>query len=86
MIEAFSGTDRNFVQLFISNYYGVKSAEERLNKYKITAPFDGVISTSFVENGTMARAGLILGEFINSDSFEIETIKMWQLSKMFSRW
>ena len=56
----------------ISSYYGVKSAEERLNKYKITAPFDGVISTSFVENGTMARAGLILGEFINSDSFEIE--------------
>ena len=56
----------------ISSYYGVKSAEERLRKYKITAPFDGVVSSSFVENGTMARAGLVLGEFINSDSFEIE--------------
>ena len=56
----------------ISSYYGVKSAEERLNKYSITAPFDGIVSSSFVENGTMARAGLVLGEFINSDSFEIE--------------
>ena len=50
----------------------MKSAEERLNKYSITAPFDGIVSSSFVENGTMARAGLVLGEFINSDSFEIE--------------
>ena len=41
----------------ISSYYGVKSAEERLNKYNITAPFDGIVSSSFVENGTMARAG-----------------------------
>ena len=56
----------------ISSFYGVKSAEERLNKYSITAPFDGIVSSSFVENGTMARAGLVLGEFINSDSFEIE--------------
>ena len=56
----------------ISSYYGVRSAEERLNKYSITAPFDGIVSSSFVENGTMARAGLVLGEFINSDSFEIE--------------
>ncbi|MFL2591934.1 MAG: efflux RND transporter periplasmic adaptor subunit [Flavobacteriaceae bacterium] len=56
----------------ISSYYGVKSSEERLNKYNIVAPFDGVVSSSFVENGTMARAGLVLGEFINSDSFEIE--------------
>ena len=56
----------------ISSYYGVKSAEERLNKYNISAPFDGIVSSSFVENGTMARAGLVLGEFINSDSFEIE--------------
>ena len=56
----------------ISSYYGVKSAEERLNKYSISAPFDGIVSSSFVENGTMARAGLVLGEFINSDSFEIE--------------
>ena len=56
----------------ISSYYGVRSAEERLNKYSITAPFDGIVSSSFVENGTMARAGLVLGEFINSDSFEVE--------------
>ena len=33
----------------ISSYYGVKSAEERLNKYSITAPFDGIVSSSFVE-------------------------------------
>ena len=58
----------------ISSYYGVKSAEERLNKYSITAPFDGIVSSTFFENGTMARAGLVLGEFINSDSFEMKSI------------
>jgi multidrug efflux pump subunit AcrA (membrane-fusion protein) len=60
---------RNFYNL----YYAIKSLEERLSKYIITAPFSGVVTESAINPGTLIRVGQKLGEFIDPFSFELET-------------
>lgn len=56
----------------ISSYYQVKNLEERLSKYQITAPFNGVLSSSLVTEGTLIRTGQNLGEFIDPTNYELE--------------
>ncbi|KXX68411.1 efflux RND transporter periplasmic adaptor subunit [Flammeovirga sp. SJP92] len=55
-----------------SSYYTIKSSEEKLSKYTIYAPFNGVISKSNVEAGTAVRAGEELGEMVSLSSYELE--------------
>ncbi|PWJ41051.1 efflux RND transporter periplasmic adaptor subunit [Sediminitomix flava] len=55
-----------------SSYYSIKSAEEKLSKYTLYAPFSGSISKSNVEAGTAVRAGQELGEMVNLSSYELE--------------
>lgn len=55
-----------------SAYYGVKNLEERLSKYIITAPFDGVLTEALVTRGTLVRQGQKLGEFIDPSVYELE--------------
>lgn len=55
-----------------SSYYTIKSSEEKLSKYTIYAPFNGVISKSNIEAGTAVRAGEELGEMVNLSSYELE--------------
>ncbi|TDQ33351.1 efflux RND transporter periplasmic adaptor subunit [Zeaxanthinibacter enoshimensis] len=64
----------------LTNYYNVKNLEQRLGKYIIRAPFDGVLTEALVTEGTLIRAGQKLGEFINTGSFELEVA----ISKTFS--
>lgn len=66
--------ERNFLsgRNLFSQYYSIKSQEARLAKFTLSAPFDGVLSQSMVNPGTLVRSGQKLGEFINPSSFELE--------------
>ncbi|NKI31729.1 efflux RND transporter periplasmic adaptor subunit [Croceivirga thetidis] len=56
----------------LTTYYNVKNLEQRLSKYSIIAPFNGVLADALVTEGTLVRAGQKLGEFINTGTYELE--------------
>ncbi|MGB5437395.1 MAG: HlyD family efflux transporter periplasmic adaptor subunit [Maribacter sp.] len=64
----------------LTTYYNVRNMEQRLSKYRISAPFNGVLTEALVTEGTLIRAGQKLGEFINTDIYELEV----SISKKFS--
>jgi len=55
-----------------SQYYNIKSAEERLDKYTLHAPFSGVITSASINSGAVVRVGQKLGELMNSYNYELE--------------
>jgi len=55
-----------------SAYYQIKNLEERLRKFRIVAPFDGVLTEASVNPGTLVRPGQKLGEFIDPSVYELE--------------
>ena len=55
-----------------SDYFGIKQNENRLSKYTIRAPYDGVVTSSSINVGTLVRVNQNIGEFIKNDSYEIE--------------
>lgn len=56
-----------------TSYFNLKSAEARLDKYEIRAPFNGVVTNSAIRPGTLVRPGQLLGEFISAGNYELET-------------
>lgn len=56
----------------LSQYYNIKSAEERLSKYVLYAPFSGVITQTSINPGALVRAGQKLGELMNTNNYELE--------------
>ncbi|MRI01722.1 HlyD family efflux transporter periplasmic adaptor subunit [Kriegella sp. EG-1] len=64
----------------LTSFYNVKNLEQRLSKYRIAAPFSGVLTETLVTEGTLVRSGQKLGEFINTDVYELEVA----VSKNFS--
>ncbi len=64
----------------LTSFYNVKNLEQRLSKYRIVAPFSGVLTETLVTEGTLVRSGQKLGEFINTDVYELEVA----VSKTFS--
>ena len=64
----------------LTSFYNVKNLEQRLSKYRISAPFKGVVTEALVTEGTLVRAGQKLGEFINTDVYELEV----SISKTYS--
>ena len=56
----------------VSAYYSVKNLEQRLTKYRIIAPFSGILTEALVTEGTLVRSGQKLGEFINHSVYEME--------------
>ncbi|MBT8268270.1 MAG: efflux RND transporter periplasmic adaptor subunit [Bacteroidia bacterium] len=64
----------------VSSYYSVKNLEQRLAKYRISAPFNGVLTQALVTEGTLIRNGQKLGEFIDPTQYELEVT----VSKSFS--
>ncbi|WP_158974432.1 efflux RND transporter periplasmic adaptor subunit [Cellulophaga sp. L1A9] len=56
----------------LTSYYDVKTLEQRLAKYRISAPFNGILTEALVNEGTLVRTGQKLGEFINTDVYELE--------------
>jgi len=55
-----------------TTYYNVKNLEQRLSKYRISAPFSGILTQALVTEGTLIRQGQKLGEFIDTSAYEIE--------------
>ena len=64
----------------ISAYYRVKNLEERLAKYSIVAPYDGILTEALVNKGTLIRPGQKLGEYIDPTVYELEV----SIAKKFS--
>jgi multidrug efflux pump subunit AcrA (membrane-fusion protein) len=56
----------------VSSYYNVKNLEQRLTKYSLTAPFNGILVEALVTEGTLIRNGQKLGEFIDPGIYEME--------------
>lgn len=53
-------------------YYNVKNLEQRLSKFRINAPFTGILTEALVTEGTLVRPGQKLGEFIDASLYELE--------------
>ncbi len=72
--EVTSDKEKYFItgRQVITTYYTVKNLEERLSKYVIRAPFDGILTESLVNAGTLIRSGQKLGEFVSLKDFELE--------------
>ncbi|MGB5821715.1 MAG: HlyD family efflux transporter periplasmic adaptor subunit [Saonia sp.] len=64
----------------LTSFYNIKNLEQRLVKYRISAPFSGVLTEALVTEGTLIRSGQKLGEFINTELYELEVA----VSKTFS--
>ena len=54
-----------------SAYYKAKNLEERLSKYKIKAPFDGILVKGNISEGAYIVPNQMLGEFIDPNNFEV---------------
>lgn len=52
-------------------YYNVKNLEVKLDKYNLKAPFNGILTESLVNSGTLIRVGQKLGEYINPEVYEM---------------
>lgn len=57
----------------LNSYYTLKSQEEKLSKFQITAPFNGFLTSATIKKGTLVRGGQKIGEFINPAQYELET-------------
>lgn len=55
-----------------NTYYAIQSQEERLQKYTIVAPFDGILTEAMIKPGTAVRVGQKIGKFINPSEFELK--------------
>jgi len=54
------------------DYQNLASANVRLSKYQITAPYTGTLTEALVERGSLVRPGQPLGEFIAAGTYELE--------------
>ena len=55
-----------------NSYYSIKSAEEALTKYKLYAPFDGIISEVVLQSGSYVGPGSRIAKIHRTDSYEIK--------------
>ncbi len=55
-----------------SSYYNVRTQEVRLSKYRIEAPYNGILTEALVTPGSLIRPGQKLGEFIDPSVYEME--------------
>jgi len=55
-----------------TTFYNISNLEERLVKYIIQAPFNGVLTEAMVNPGTLVSPGQKLGEFIRTGVYELE--------------
>ena len=56
----------------LSQFYTIKSAENRLQKYTVYAPFSGVITQSSIQPGSLVRAGQKMGELMGTGAYEMK--------------
>ncbi len=72
--EASTDKERYFIngRGLITAYYNIQNLEQRLVKYRISAPFDGVLTEALVTEGSLIRNGQKLGEFIDPEIYELQ--------------
>lgn len=72
--ESLSNQEKLFVTAkgIYTSYYSLKNLEQRLTKYTIKAPFNGIVTETNVTNGALVRSGQSLGEFIDPSIYELE--------------
>ena len=56
----------------MNDYYNIKSAEVRLSRYKLYAPFDGTFTMVYLEPGSVANPGSRIASMIRTDKLELE--------------
>lgn len=56
----------------LSEYFSIKSAEERLTKYTIYAPYTGSFADVYQEKGSIANPGARIARIIRTDKLELE--------------
>lgn len=56
-----------------TSYFGLKAQEERLSKYTVYAPYNGIITQSLVDVGSLVSPGQSMGTIISTDQFELES-------------
>ncbi|MFT5891120.1 MAG: multidrug efflux pump subunit AcrA (membrane-fusion protein) [Dokdonia sp.] len=71
--EITSDKERYFItgRNILTSYYNVKNLEQRLYKYRITAPFSGILTEANVTEGALVRSGQKIGEFIETGIYEL---------------
>ncbi len=67
------------------SYYNIKNLENRLGKFRITAPYTGVLTEVLVTKGALIRQGQKLGEFIDTSVFEVELSVAKQYSDLLKK-
>lgn len=55
-----------------NQYFSIKSAEERLGKHVLRAPFGGVLTEASINPGAVVRMGQKLGALMGTDYYELE--------------
>lgn len=72
--ESLNEKDRYFINGRGINtaYFNIQNLQQRLVKYRITAPFDGVLTEALVTEGSLIRNGQKLGEFIDPKIYELQ--------------
>ena len=72
--ETNSSKEKNFIisRGIMSEYLSVKSDEEKLRKYTVRAPFDGVISKSYTDIGANVNIGSPVIDVIRDGKKEVE--------------
>lgn len=72
--EPKSDQERYFISArnLYNQYYNIQSQETRAAKYNIVAPFNGRVSQSVINEGTLVRSGQKMGEFVNPYVYEME--------------
>lgn len=66
--EKYFVTGRNIY----TSYYTTKNMEIIYEKYKLKAPFNGIVTEALVTAGSLVRPGQKLGEFIDPGVYEME--------------
>jgi membrane fusion protein (multidrug efflux system) len=56
----------------LTQYYNIRSAESRLEKYSLEAPFSGVLTNASINPGALVRGGQKLGELMRTGRYELE--------------
>ena len=66
--------EKNFIisRKILTEYYQIKSDEERLKKYAVSAPFDGSIIDAFTDVGAIVNPGSPVLSIIRDNTMEIE--------------
>jgi multidrug efflux pump subunit AcrA (membrane-fusion protein) len=72
--EASDFKEKNFLSSrnVFTEYYSIKSEEERLKKYVITAPFNGSIINAMTDDGAVVNPGSPIVSILRDGNLEIE--------------